>query len=109
MLSVGTGDAAVAFDPPRQAGVKHWAKPVLDLMMLAQARATHNQLRYLMNERYHRVDFRVPDRKTWAMDRAGRIEALVHLGHQAAHEQLENLRPRFFDGVRQGYEPFPTT
>ncbi|MGN6506076.1 MAG: CBASS cGAMP-activated phospholipase [Tepidisphaeraceae bacterium] len=107
VLSVGTGQISAYLSPPDdKAGVAYWLGHLTEWSMLAQARGTEHQLKYLLGDRLYRVNFPIPDKPTWQMDSAERIEALLHLGNEAAHANLSSLRSVFFDGPATPYTAF---
>jgi len=111
VLSVGTGRGRYSLVPPdADAGLLWWGPRVLDVMSLSQAAGTDSTARFLLGDRLHRVDFDLPD-QSWKLDSVEHASQLVHLGREAAHAHLAELRPVFFSTMRpaalekRGYQP----
>ena len=106
VLSVGTGSNTVSITPPgKRAGVGFWLRHVAELMMLAQVRGTGHELKFLLEDRLHRIDFPKPDHETWKLDSVEQIDKLMHFGHSAAHASLAKLKPIFFASKATPYVP----
>jgi len=106
MLSIGTGRAAYFVSPDAgEAGLKWWAPRLLNISSEAQSEGIHWQMKYLLGERYFRIDFDIPS-GDWALDAVQNIDALIHFGSERATEQLPNLRKTFFAQVSTPYQPF---
>lgn len=108
MLAVGTGTAPLFAVPPEMgAGVAWWASNgILDLASITQAQGVHFQTDYILDDRYHRIDFSIPD-GSWRLDAVDRLEQLVHLGRNKSAENVTTLRPVFFHETATPYAPFP--
>lgn len=107
ILSVGTGEAKCIFQPPERGGGVAWwlAGPLIELVGMSQAQGVHFQSEYVLDDRYHRVDFDLPD-KSWKLDCTDVINQLIHIGHEKAVEQLASIRPTFFRARTIPYVPF---
>ena len=107
LLAIGTGKAPLfAVPPPQGAGVAWWAKGLLDLVSITQAQGVHFQSKYILNDRYQRIDFDVPD-GSWRLDAVDRLSQLIHLGHNKSAEEVSRLKPLFFTERAEPYNPFP--
>ena len=107
LLSIGTGKAPLFAVPPAQgAGVAWWAKGILDLVSITQAQAVHFQSKYILDNRYYRIDFDVPD-GSWRLDAVNRLKELIHLGHNKSAEEVSRLKPTFFTERAVPFKSFP--
>lgn len=91
-LSIGTGAALAYLQPPKdQDGIAWWMKErLIELMFLAQSQGISFEAQYLLNERYSRIDFDIPD-ASWKLDCTEVIDQLIHLGHEKAKENLQRI------------------
>ncbi|HVC97737.1 MAG TPA: CBASS cGAMP-activated phospholipase [Pirellulales bacterium] len=106
LLSVGTGTSPYFAHPPeRGGGIVWWAPQLLGLMGITQAQGVHFQCRYILNDRYERVDYSMPD-DSWKLDAVGVIDQLVHIGRSSALEKIGTLKSAFYTEPTQRYVPF---
>jgi uncharacterized protein len=107
VLSVGTGKATLFTKPPELGGGVVWwgARKGIELVMSTQAQGVHHQARQILGNRYHRVDFDVPD-ASWTLDNIHLINDLIHLGNAKGAENVAELQPVFFSERTVPYTPF---
>jgi uncharacterized protein len=106
VLAVGTGKPKYALEPPPAgAGLAWWAPYLFDVASLSQAQGVDFQMRYLLGDRYRRVDYDIPE-NGWALDRVDLIDRLCHLGSHRATDMLMELRPMFFTDPVPRFHPF---
>lgn len=107
-LSIGTGTYQYFANPSRGTGIAWWMSGtrIFTVMMASQSQGTHFQMRYILGDRYKRVDFGVPD-AAWTLDNASVLDELVHLGERKAVEEYVAVKERFLTGPALPYEPFP--
>lgn len=106
VLSVGTGhDAFSLMSPGQRAGIMYWGAEILDVMGTSQSQGADFQARYLLDDRYTRVDFRVPD-PSWKLDRVEPLDQLLHLGREAATTEWKRIQT-FFTHSALPYCAFP--
>lgn len=107
VLSVGTGKSTASLSPRRgRDGTAWWASNIVNLVMMSQAQGTDFQSKFVLGDRYYRVNFDVPNEK-WSIDNVSILDALAHYGHIAAGDHLPELCKRFFDAPTQPYTPYP--
>lgn len=109
-LSVGTGKGQYFHKPKRPPGVGWWlaGKKIITVMMTSQAQGVDFQTRHILGNRYHRVDYDVPD-PSWTLDNVQRIDDLIDFGEKKAAEALPSLRSTFFSTRAVPYIPFAET
>lgn len=106
MLSIGTGQARLFAEPPEgRAGAAWWSANLLNLVTVSQAQGTVFQMRYVLDQRYHRIDFDMPD-GTWGLDAVSRTPQLLHLGKEKAAEHFSAVREQFLTAPTAPYVPF---
>jgi hypothetical protein len=106
LLSVGTGRPVYALKPPAHgAGLAWWGPRLFNVVAISQAQGIDFQMRYILDERYRRIDYDIPD-TAWSLDNVGPIDNLVHLGHQRATDAFLDLRKHFFTEAAPRFEPF---
>ena len=106
ILSVGTGTHSYSIAPPgKLTGLTFWGPELLNVIGASQSQGTDFQAQYLLDKRYMRVDFPVPD-VSWKLDCVDIVEKLLHLGREAASAQWENVQ-KHFDHVASPMSPFP--
>ena len=106
IFSIGTGEPRYSLKPPgNQAGLGWWGPKVFDVMSMSQSQGVDCHLRYLLGNRYRRINFDVPD-SSWTLDAIEHLGALVHTGRQTAHDHLAGLIQDFFSEGRPDYAPF---
>lgn len=106
LLSIGTGRPTYALAPPAAgAGLAWWAPHLFDVSSLSQSQGIDFQMRYVLGDRYRRIDYDIPE-KGWALDRADLVDRLTHLGRNRATDTLIELRPLFFTGPAPRFHPF---
>lgn len=110
LLSVGTGRSSYFGAPPRGgAGIMWWAPSLFNVCSISQAQGVTFQARYVLGERFYRVDYDLPD-STWTLDNVGMLTQMTHLGHERSIESFSKLQPVFFTQPSQhSYRPFPET
>jgi hypothetical protein len=107
MLSIGTGSTTFFASPPEDgAGVAWWASRLLDLISLSQSQGAHFQAAAILDKRYERVDFSMPEGR-WALDNSEFVDQMIHNGRQKAAERFGALRRDFFLEPALEYQPFP--
>ena len=107
ILSVGTGRPNYSKTPPEAgAGIGWWSGHLLDVVFTSQAQGVYNQCRYVLGNRYHRIDFDLAD-STWGLDSVELIPKLLQIGSEKAAEHYAKLRHELFSyGVTHPYHPF---
>jgi patatin-like phospholipase/acyl hydrolase len=106
ILSIGTGEQRYSLTPPgASAGLGWWGQRVFDVMSMSQSQGVDCHLKYLLGERYRRINFDLPD-STWTLDAVQHLGALIHHGRRSAHDHLAELRDEFFSNERPAYVPF---
>jgi hypothetical protein len=106
LLSIGTGRPTYALDPPEAgAGLAWWAPHLFDISSLSQSQGVDFQMRYVLGNRYRRIDYDIPE-KGWTLDRADLVDRLTHLGRNRATDTFLELRPLFFTGPAPRFHPF---
>jgi len=106
VLSIGTGEPRYSLSPPgSRAGLGWWGPKVFDVSSISQSQGVHFQLKYLLNDRYRRLNFELPD-STWTLDSIERIAPLIHQGQTLAHDNLADLMSTFFEERAPGFVPF---
>ena len=107
MLSVGTGRAQFALDPPGDsAGLLYWAPRVADVMGTSQAQGIHLPLKFFLGSRYRHINFRMTEK--WGLDEVKNIPALFEVGEQRAAETFDTVNEEFFQHKRVPFTPFLT-
>ena len=105
LLSVGTGRAQFALDPPgASAGLLYWAPRVADVMGTSQAQGIHLPLKFFLGDRYRHINFKMTEH--WALDDVGNIPKLFEVGEQRAAETYDIIAEEFFQHKRIPFEPF---
>ena len=101
LLSIGTGETTYSLSPPgSDAGILYWARYIADVMGFSQTQGTEIPLEYLLGERYHTVNFDLPD-STWTLDGIQHMDRLFEIGRDAARKQLDVLTEKFFRSPRE--------
>jgi len=107
LLSIGTGRAAYFMEPQAAApGLLWWGSRLLNVSGEAQSEGIHWQMKYLLDDRYMRIDFDIPSEGNWDLDGVDRIGALLHIGSERATEWLPRVRDCFFAKAASRYVPF---
>lgn len=107
LLSVGTGNRSYFANPSADdTGLRWWAPRFLSVSSEAQSEGIHWQTKYLLDERYTRVNFDIPN-GNWSLDSVEMLDQLMHLGQQRAVENFGALRAQFFAQRSTRYVPFP--
>lgn len=106
MLSVGTGKSPYHLARARgREGMLHWGLKLLDVMGGSQSQGVDHQMEYLLGkDRYHRVDFTLPDK--WPLDAVEHTGELIHLGQHQAIKELATVQTRFLRSKASKYTPF---
>lgn len=108
LLSIGTGQAQFSLSPPGpDAGLLYWASRVADVMGASQVQGIHLQLKFLLSDRYHHVNFKMEER--WSLDDVTHIPDLFRMGEERSAQSFERLRPLFFEHHRQPFTPCLTS
>lgn len=108
VLSVGTGRAPYFAKPPAGGGgIAWWLAPLLELVSVSQAQGVHFQSSYVLGDRYHRVDFDLPN-ASWKLDCIDVVDQLIHLGRDRAAEHLASIQNQFLFQPTSPYVPFET-
>ncbi len=108
LLSVGTGRAQFALDPPGQsAGLLYWAPRVADLMGTSQAQGIHLPLKFFLGDRYRHINFKMTEK--WELDAVENIPKLFEVGEQRAAETFDMINDEFFQHKRIPFKPFTNT
>lgn len=107
VLSIGTGRAAMFANPPdHKAGLGWWASRLFGLTLLTQSQGATFQGKYVLADRFERIDFDIPD-STWTIDSVCYVDQMIHNGRQRAAELLDGVRGRFLAYEAALYRPFP--
>ncbi len=108
VLSMGTGRASYFAKPPAGGGgIAWWLAPLLELVSVSQAQGVHFQSSYILGDRYHRVDFDLPN-ESWKLDCVDVVDQLIHLGRDKAAEHLAGIHAKFMANRASPYVPFGT-
>jgi hypothetical protein len=106
LLSIGTGQRTYFVNANfGDSGLRWWAPRLLNISGEAQSEGIHWQMDYLLSDRYHRVDFDIPE-DGWSLDAVTNLQALHHLGSQRAIERFPYLRANFLLQPANKYVPF---
>ena len=106
ILSIGTGQQRYSLMPPGEnAGLGWWGPKVFDVMSMSQSQGVDCHLKYLLGDRYWRINFDIPD-STWTLDAVQHLGALIHNGRKVAHEHLAELKAEYFGTKTPKYVPF---
>lgn len=106
IFSIGTGRAPYFAKPPATgAGIAWWLAPLIDLVGVSQAQGVHFQSGYILDDRYYRVDFDLPN-GSWKLDCIEVIDQLIHLGAAKSAEHLPKIHDQFFRRPTARYLPF---
>jgi predicted acylesterase/phospholipase RssA len=106
LLAIGTGRISYSLKPPGgDAGILYWAGRIADVMGISQMQGVEIPMEYVLGDRYHSVDFDLPDR-TWSLDGVHRIPDLMALGRASADERYEAIKGRLLLGPAAPYVPF---
>lgn len=107
LLSVGTGRAQFALEPPgASAGLLYWAPRVADVMGTSQAQGIHLPLKFFLGDRYRHINFRMTEK--WGLDEVENIPKLFEVGEQRAAETYDSVCEEFFQHKRVPFKPFET-
>ena len=106
MLGLGTGRASFSLSPPGgDAGMMYWAKHVAEVMSATQIQGIQSPLKYVLNDRYHQIDFEIED-PTWTLDNPAATSAMFKLGHQKAKLLMHQVTRQYFNEPATQYTPF---
>jgi hypothetical protein len=106
ILSIGTGQPRYSLNPPgASAGVIWWVPKLFEVMSMSQSQGVDCELKYILGDRYRRINFDVPD-SSWTLDSVQHLGALIHYGRKVAHNHLAELVGNHFSEERPGYLPF---
>jgi len=106
VLSIGTGEPRYSAAPPGDtAGLGWWGPKVFDIASISQSQGTHFQLQYLLDDRYTRLNFDLPD-SSWTLDSIKHLPELLHRGQAVAHENLSGILHHFFSTTASDFDPF---
>jgi patatin-like phospholipase/acyl hydrolase len=106
LLSIGTGTRQYFSKLEGQdTGLRWWGPRLLGICGEAQSEGIHHQVKYLLGDRYTRIDFQIPE-GNWALDSLDNLGELFHFGNHRAVEEFSTLRGKFFAEVGSGYSPF---
>jgi hypothetical protein len=75
-------------------------------MTTSQAQSLDFQARYVLGDRYHRVDYAVHD-PSWTLDNVRVIDDLIDLGEKQAAVELPKWQDLFFGTKAVPYQPYP--
>lgn len=107
LLSLGTGETPPpAHSPTKGAGIVWWAPKLFNLVSNTQALGIDVQTRYVLGNRYHRVDYKLPN-GVWSLDSIDTLGQLIHFGDARFHETFGTIQPMFFTEKATPYTPFP--
>ncbi len=108
VLSIGAGRLRFHLHPSAtDSGIMYWAPELTDLIGLVQSQGVHFQLKHMIHERYHRIDFLVPN-ESWRLDHVAVITDLIHLGREAAREQYAQIESEFLSMPGTRLSAFPS-
>lgn len=104
LLSIGTGRAQFSLSPPGpDAGLLYWASRVADVMGTSQVQGVHLPLKFLLNDRYRHINFRMAEK--WPLDGIEHIPKLFQVGETRARECFEMVNENFFQHKRTRFTP----
>lgn len=107
LLSIGTGRAQFSLSPPGpDAGILYWAPRVADLMGTAQVQGIHLPLKFLLNDRYTHINFKMTER--WRLDAVQHIPKLFEVGAERATAKFDLINENFFCHRRIPFTPLTT-
>lgn len=108
LLSVGTGRAQYSLSPPgADAGLIYWAPRVAEVMGMAQTEGIHQPLKFLLQDRYQHVNFKMNER--WPLDAVENIPHLFRVGRERAIEAFDRIEERFFQHTRRPFSHVKTS
>lgn len=106
ILSIGTGEPRYSHRPPDDcAGIGWWGPKVFDVASISQSQGVSFQLKYLLDDRYCRINFELPD-MSWTLDALEHLPSLLHQGRTVAHDNLANIFGTFFRELASDFVPF---
>lgn len=104
ILAIGTGQANYSLEPPSGGpGLFWWSSRLFEVVTSSQMQGTHFQLQHLLGNRYHRLDFQVPNKQTWELDSIDVLSTLVHLGKEKAHHEFSAIKSLYFSSTCSPY------
>ncbi|MEM8734508.1 MAG: CBASS cGAMP-activated phospholipase [Planctomycetota bacterium] len=107
LLSIGTGKAQYSLAPPGpDAGLLYWAPRVAEVMGTSQTQGIHLPLKFLLEERYEHVNFRMQER--WPLDAIEHIPDLFATGRQRAEQTFRTIEEKFLDHHATPFTPYTT-
>jgi hypothetical protein len=107
VLSIGTGKSPFFAAPPKGgAGTAWWAPRIVNLVMASQAQGIDFQSRFLLGDRYYRVNYDVPD-GSWSIDNVRIIGQLAHYGRMKAAEHYLKIHEMFLRQTTTPYTAYP--
>ena len=75
-------------------------------MTTSQVQGLQTPLKYLLGDRYQKINFDLPDR-TWTLDHTSRIPDLFELGQKVGEKQFDHVAQTFFaEPKSQEFVPF---
>jgi hypothetical protein len=74
-------------------------------MGATQAQGVDSTAKYLLADRYHRVNFTIPN-GPWRLDDFNILGELMHIGREKAIELLNDMHEVFFESLAPCFERF---
>lgn len=106
VLSIGTGSVNYSLSPPgSDAGILYWARHMADVMTNLQVEGTQYPMRFLLGNRYHCINFELPD-ESWSLDNTEHMDELVRIGRRAAERDFGDIAATYFERAKPPYVPY---
>ena len=105
LLSIGTGKAQYSL--PVQTGndgIMYWSNKISDLMSTCQSQGIHLPLKFMLQNRYHHINFRVE--KKWKLDDVSNIPKLFAMGKTRLDQTYDEVKDNFLDHTPTCFVPF---
>jgi uncharacterized protein len=96
ILSIGTGMPTYFLKPKdNDSGLRWWGPRIYNVLSVSQSQGEDFKARYILGNRYHRIDFRIPD-KSWDLDSIEMLQEYTHIGRQKAAEHFSAVKANYF-------------
>jgi patatin-like phospholipase/acyl hydrolase len=108
MLSIGTGQPTFFMQSIKSAGLLFWASRPLEVTSATQSQGVHFAAKYILANRYKRIDFTVPNGTVgaWNLDSTELTPQLIHIGAEKAVEELNDIKQLFLSAPAPPHTPF---
>ncbi len=106
VCSIGTGRVSYSLCPPGgDAGALYWSQHAAEVMIISQTQGIQSPLEYFLEERYHHINFDLPD-GSWTLDAVQHTDAMLEMGTSRGEQEFETVARRFFQEPTRPYRPF---